>query len=126
MHNTHAPRALVIDDEALVAVLIEEFLHDLGYDVTVVNSRAQLDKALQQGWYDLAVTDTDLASFDDMKTWQVDRIVLCSGKPKDHLEQAFPQMPYVTKPFMEFELRAAVTDHQKVLDGAGDPRGATP
>jgi CheY-like chemotaxis protein len=110
MHDADPRQALVIDDEALVSVLIEELLRDLGYEVTVVNSRAQLEGALGHGRYDLAVSDTDLASFEDMQTWKVDRIVLCSGKPRDYLAAAFPKMRYVTKPFTELDLREAITE----------------
>jgi len=96
--NSLAPRALVADDEGLVSMLIEDILASRGYAVTVVNTRAQLEQALKQDCWTLAVADTNLASFDEMQAWPVDRIVLCSGNPQDYLAEHFPHMPFVSKP----------------------------
>ena len=102
--NMHAPKALVIDDEALLTFLVEDVLRARGYDVTVVNTRKQLQERLAEDRYALAVTDTGLASFEEMQSWQVDRIVICSGKSPSTLEREFPRIPYVTKPFAEEDL----------------------
>ena len=103
-----APKALVIDDEALLTFLVEDILRSRGYDVTVVNTRSQLQEKLTHGRYALAVTDTDLATLDEMQTWNVDQIVICSGKPAPELEAEYPHMPYVTKPFVDEDLIAVI------------------
>ena len=106
MHQ--APKALVIDDEALVACLVEDVLSARGYEVTVVNTRSQLEEKLQLDRFALAVSDTDLASFDEMQSWNIDRIVICSGQSEAVLAAEFPNMCHVSKPFSEGDLIAAL------------------
>lgn len=101
MYNEQYPKALVIDDEALVSVLIEDILRARGYEVTVVNTRSQLLEATAHHHFALAVSDTDLASPAEMRAWNVDHLVICSGKPRVALEEEFPGLPYILKPFSE-------------------------
>ena len=113
--DIQAPKALVIDDEGMVSMLIEDILADRGYDVTVVNTRAQLQEALKLDCWTLAVTDTDLATFDEMQHWNVDRVVLCTGKTEAVIREEFPFMPFVLKP-------CCAEDFDKIL---GDRHGRT-
>ena len=104
-----APRALVADDEGLVSSLIEDILIDRGYCVTVVNTRQQLEEALTQRW-DLAVADTDLASATDMASWNVQRVVLCTGQPADAVAEEFPGIPFIAKPCNADDFEAVLGD----------------
>ena len=80
-------------------MLVEDILSDRGFAVCVANTRAQLDAALADpaGW-SLVVIDTDLATCEEMKSWNADRIVLCTGRPAEELRDRFPNIPYVSKP----------------------------
>ena len=91
--------ALVADNEGMVSMLIEDILVDRGFVVSIANTRAQLDAALADpaGW-SLVVIDTDLATGEEMKAWNVTKIVLCTGRPADELADRFPNIPYVSKP----------------------------
>ncbi len=95
MSLASAPNALVAVDEGLVSILIEDILASRGYHVTVVNTRAQLLDILPRRRWSLAVTDTDLAFADEIRSWQVPRVVLCSGMPEHSLRQHFPGLPYI-------------------------------
>jgi CheY-like chemotaxis protein len=100
--NTLAPKcALVIDDEPLVSILLEDILRDQGYEVTVVNTHEALEEALSGKWYEVAITDTDLAIFAAMSKWSVDRIIICSGKSANELQQHYPGVPIIQKPIDE-------------------------
>lgn len=106
MQLTPVPRALVVDDEPLVSVLIEDILQARGYAVTVANNRQQLDEALLKDRFTLAVTDSDLADHLQMCAWDIDHIVVCSGNSKAYLEAQFPGLPKILKPFAEQDFDA--------------------
>lgn len=122
--NIHAPRALVADDEGLVSMLIEDILTARGYQVTVANTRAQLESALKLDCWTLAVADTGLATFEEMQSWQVDRIILCTGKPKDYVEEFFPHIPYVAKPCGAEDFDAVLRDRPNDSDTCPGPAAA--
>lgn len=121
MQISPAARALVVDDEPLVSVLIEDILQARGYAVTVANNRQQLEEALTTDRFELAVTDTDLASYPEMRAWNIDNIILCSGKPRAALEAEFPGLPRVLKPFAEDDFDALL---QVVRMGSRGPASA--
>ena len=95
------PRALVVDDETMVALLIEDVLRSVGYHVTVANTLEALEDALRAHRFDLAVTDTDFADAAAMQQWNVGRIIVCSGKSMAHLGEMYPGFEIVLKPFEE-------------------------
>jgi len=107
--QSHPRTALIVDDEVLVAALVEEVLGEHGFDVTVVNARSDLNAVLDGASWDLIVSDTDFASPENMLRWPTERLVVCSGKPIADLERAFPGVRLVPKPFSDDELLAAAT-----------------
>ncbi len=106
MNTMGRSRALIVDDQPLVAIEIEDILIERGFEVISVSTRAHLDSALASGPYAVIVTDTDLASFDEMKQWDAGKVIICSGKPLDSLHAEFPGMAIVTKPFTDSDLAA--------------------
>lgn len=122
-----APRALVADDEGMVSMLIEDILADRGYVVSIANARVQLDAALADpaGW-SLVVIDTDLATYDEIKSWNVDHIVLCTGRPADELTDRFPNIPYVSKPCSAEDFDAVLGRSNARADSDNPSSGATP
>ncbi len=95
---------MVVDDQAMVAIEIEDILAQAGFEVVGVSSRANLEIALANGPYAVIVTDTDLAGHEEMKNWPAAKVVICSGKMRDELEAAYPGMPIVGKPFVAEDL----------------------
>ncbi len=104
MNTLGRSRALVIDDQAMVALEIEDILSEHGFEVISVNTRAVLDQALATGPFAVIITDTDLAAFDEMRSWDAASIIICSGRSRDVLEEEFPGMPIVGKPFVAEDL----------------------
>ncbi len=97
-------RALVVDEEAVVSMLIEEALIQHGYSVTVANNATTLAEALELKWYELAITDTNLASYGEIQKWNVDRVIICSGKDESYIHENYPGLELLPKPFLEEEL----------------------
>jgi DNA-binding response OmpR family regulator len=56
------PRILIIEDEAILALILEEFLTDAGFEVAGVAGRLEAALALiKQGAFDAAIVDANLA-----------------------------------------------------------------
>lgn len=111
--NMQSPKALVADDEGLVSMMIEDILLSRGYEVTVVNTRDQLEDAVRQDGWTLAVADTDLATYDEMQQWNVEQIVLCTGRTADAIAEEFPGMPFVSKPCNAEDFDRVLGDHHE-------------
>ncbi len=88
-----------MDDQALVAIEIEDILVARGFEVVSVSTRKNLDLALQNGRYAVIVTDTDLVTFDEIQGWPSEQIIICSGKQLSTLQDEFPGIAIVPKPF---------------------------
>jgi len=101
-------RALVVNDEALVALFIEDVLRDQCYDVTIATSRNKLHETMLPGRYDLIVADADFASAEEVRGWATDRIVLCIAEAPADIEREHPCMSYLAKPFTEDDLLRAL------------------
>ena len=106
-----ARRILVVEDEALVALDIEEALTGAGH--VVVGSASTMDQALalaEAAEFDVAVLDADL---DGVMCTAVARLLIDRGRPfvvatgrVEALPYAFPlcEAPCVAKPFTTQEL----------------------
>ena len=56
------PRILIVEDEAILALLLEEFLVDAGFEIAGVAGRLETALALiKQGQFDAAILDANLA-----------------------------------------------------------------
>jgi CheY-like chemotaxis protein len=108
-------RVLVIEDEMLVAMLLEDMLADLG--CTVVGSAARVEQALAMieaaGSLDAAVLDVNL---NGQKSYSVaDALVarsvpfaFATGYGQDSLMNGYRRFPLLQKPFKLLELGNAV------------------
>ena len=55
-------RALIVEDDAIIAMLMEEMLQDMGYDVAATASRLdQAEGLAREGCIDFAILDINLA-----------------------------------------------------------------
>lgn len=114
MNMTHRPRVLVVEDESLVAMLIEDMLSDMGYEVVAVAAR--IDQALDLARSvvaDLAILDLNLAG---QRTDAVAEVLRARGIPfmfatgygAAGVAQEWSHAPVVQKPFQEAELSRAL------------------
>ncbi len=108
------PRVLVVEDESLVAMLIEDMLSDMGYEVVAVAAR--IEQALETARVigaDLAILDLNLAG---QRTDAVAEILRARGIPfmfatgygAAGVAQEWSHVPVVQKPFQEAELSRAL------------------
>ena len=104
MNTMVRSRALIVDDQPLVAIEIEDILVERGFEVVSVSNRQHLEHALAAGPYTVIITDTDLATYDEMRTWEAGAVIVCSGRPLDVLQEQFPGMTVVSKPFTANDL----------------------
>ena len=108
--NSEARRVLIVEDEALLAMNIEDMLTELGHFVTATATR--IDKALslaEGGEFNLAVLDINIAG---SNTFQVAAIlrgrgipfIFTSGYGADGLVDGYRGAHLLTKPFGPSEL----------------------
>ena len=107
-------RALVVEDEALVALLIEEMLADLGFtDVRHVASARDVPAIVEAAPPDVAILDLNLGGHKtlDLAEKLRDRgipFVFATGYARDGLPAEWKAQPIVNKPFSCEMLGAAI------------------
>src|SRR5215210_2710688 len=107
-------RVLVIEDEALVAMLIEDMIHDSGDEM--VGSASRLSDALvlvQEARADVALLDINLGGVLAYPVADVLRqrgvpIVFTSGYGSAGLIERFQDCPILDKPFDQHSLEKAI------------------
>jgi CheY-like chemotaxis protein len=103
-------RVLVIEDEGMVAMMIEDMLIDMGHDVVAVVSR--MDEAVQVARYsafDFAVLDVNL---DGLASYPVAEILLsrgirfafATGYGTNGRDPKYANVPTLAKPFVDKDL----------------------
>lgn len=107
-------RVLLVEDEAMVAMLLEDLLTDMGCKVVAVVGR--LDEAIDAAQtlaFDLAILDVNL---DGRETYPVaDEIaarslpcIFVTGYGRAGVRESHRRVPVLTKPFREADLRKIV------------------
>lgn len=107
-------RVLVVEDEMMVAMLVEDFLEELGHQI--VGPASDLDKALvmaKEEAIDFAVLDVNL---NGRETYPVADIlsergvpfVFASGYGARGLAEQFRDFPSLAKPFQRDDLERAI------------------
>jgi len=112
-------RVLIIEDESMVAMLMEDMLHDLG--CTVVGMVARFDDALKQATsgpaFDVALLDVNLNGKQTFPIAEVlaergARFIFATGYGEAILPQSLQGGPILQKPFeqetLERTLRRAI------------------
>lgn len=108
------PRVLVVEDESLVAMLIEDMLSDMGYEVVAVAAR--FDQALETArtiGADLAILDLNLAGARTDAVAEVLRargipFMFATGYGAAGVTAEWSHVPVVQKPFQESDLSRAL------------------
>lgn len=114
--STGKLRVLIVEDEALVAMFIEDLLTDIGHEVGAVASR--MEDALniaKTGSFDFAIIDVNL---DGKPSYPIAEALVERGIPfafatgygANGLDPRFHGFPVLSKPF-------ALADLQKLLPG---------
>lgn len=116
MHNKNEKlRFLIVEDEALVSMLIEDILMELGHEVSAVASRLQDACELAQNQeFDLAILDVNL---DGKPSYPVAEILSDRGVPfafatgygARGLDGKFSGVPTLAKPFVGADIEKLVS-----------------
>ena len=109
-----AQRFLVVEDEYLIAVLIEEYLGDFGHNVVAV--AATLHEALEQargGSFDAALLDLQLSgtssySVADLLTQRGIPFAFVTGRTEGDVSAAYRTVPMLCKPFRPDDFAAII------------------
>ena len=113
MRNGSRRRVLVVEDDSLVAMLIEDIVADLGHEVA--GSATRLDQALalaRTAACDAAILDVNLAgqlSFpvaDVLKARGIP-FIFATGYDTDGLDEAYRDAVTLKKPFQADDVAAA-------------------
>ncbi len=113
-------RALLVEDEVLVAMIVEDYLQAIGFAPLCVGKAADALAALADGDFGLAVIDVGLpdARGDELATMVRELapglpIVMASGYDAEELRARFAgdeARRVLAKPYTENDLRAAVAE----------------
>ena len=114
MNDLSGLRALVVEDEGSVALLIEEMLLDLGCEIAA--SVARLTDACRiagTATFDFAVLDVNLGGKSVLPVAQILRdrripFVFSTGYGADGLPEEFGGRPVLSKPFALEEFRRVI------------------
>jgi CheY-like chemotaxis protein len=111
---TQGRRALVVEDEVLVGMLLEEMLRELGYELAALSTH--VDEALvlaRTARFDVAVLDINLNGRQSFPVADAIRLrglpfLFATGYGSRILGAAYKDVPILQKPFSLEELRAAL------------------
>ena len=113
-----ARRALLVEDEVLVAMICEDYLGEIGFDPLCVDTAKGALDLLAEGNLSLAVIDVGLPDMrgDDLAARARELapdlpIILASGFDAAELRKRFVgdnALAVLTKPYTERDLRAAI------------------
>lgn len=109
-----ARRIAIVEDETMIAMMVEDFLADLGWDV--VELAGTLERAVAMARHaeiDAAILDVNLNGQDSFAAAEILRerkipFVFASGYGADGMAGRFRDVPILTKPFQRDELERAL------------------
>lgn len=116
---SHGLRVLVVEDELLVALMLEDMLAELGHEVAAIAS--DLGKALRlasDGRFDLAILDVNLSGsyvypVADKLSERGIPFAFASGYGQQSLDERHRHRPTLQKPFEESGLKRIIADALK-------------
>lgn len=107
-------RILVVEDEALIAMVLEDMLDMLGHVVVATPSTyAEAETAIAAGGFDLAVLDVNLGNdpifpLADRLASTSTPIIFATGSHRDSLPDRFRGMAVLEKPYAVQAVEAAL------------------
>jgi CheY-like chemotaxis protein len=126
-------RVLLVEDESVVAMLIEDILRELGCEL--VGPVAQLHKAVEMARHeslDAAILDVNLNGHDvypvaDALAARGIPFIFATGYGRDSLRPPYDDRPLLQKPFQQRDVDAAFAEVRAMQDAAaGGGAGGTP
>lgn len=114
--RTGLTRVLIVEDEMVVAMLIEDMVSELGYEVSGVAS--QVDEAISQverGGFDLAILDVHLNGkqvfpLADLLLQKDIPFMFATAYGERGIPAVYRQRPVLQKPFSPLELKKALLE----------------
>jgi CheY-like chemotaxis protein len=112
--RTAPVRVLVVEDEMMVAMLVEDMLTDLGYEVvTVASGMNSAIEHAERTEFDLAILDLNLNGeksypvAEALRTRNVP-FLFATGYGEGALPENFRDVPTLQKPFVSGQLKYAI------------------
>ena len=108
------PRVLIVEDEYLVALLVEDMLQTLGFEVAEIAPNINAaTKAAESGEFDVAILDVNLNGaisnpVADILTRRNIPFIFATGYGKAGPHELFAAVPSLQKPFEENDLERAL------------------
>ncbi len=102
---SHARRVLVIEDEVLIAMVLEDMLDMLGHAVVATPATfAEAEAAIAAGGFDLVIADVNLGAepiypLADRVVAAGVPLILATGSHPDTLPPRFAGLPVLEKPY---------------------------
>ncbi|TGR65500.1 response regulator [bacterium M00.F.Ca.ET.194.01.1.1] len=99
-------RIFIVEDEALVAMLMEDIVTDLGHEVSTIASRVQQGCEIARGGdFDVAILDINLdgqTSYPIAEILREQRIpfAFASGYGAKGLDRSYADVPTLSKPYV--------------------------
>lgn len=109
------PRVLVVEDEYLVALLVEDMLGSLGFEVKEIASNlSSATEAAQRGDFDVAILDVNLngSLSNPVAEILMERnipFIFATGYGRQGPHEKFSTTPALQKPFEEADLKRALS-----------------
>ena len=125
MTSAEAKRLLVVEDDPVIAMLMEDILRDLGPEVFVNLTLTHALLEIDAHEVDAVLLDMHLRgeSAHPMVLALIERklpFLVLSGSDQSALQQEFPQVRLLPKPFGKVQLEQSV---RELLNCAGSPSG---
>ena len=112
--NAHGRRVLVIEDEVLIAMVLEDMLDILGHTVVATAATyAEADAAVAAGGFELVIADVNLGAepiypLADRVLAAGVPLIIATGSHRDTLPPRFADVPVLEKPYALPAIEAAV------------------
>ena len=109
------PRVLIVEDEYLVALLVEDMLQTLGFEVAEIAPNINAaTKAAESGEFDVAILDVNLNGaisnpVADILTRRNIPFIFATGYGKSGPHELFAAVPSLQKPFEDDDLERALS-----------------
>jgi len=109
-----ARRILIVEDESMIAMMVEDFLHESGWEVAGWAGATERALAMAQDLeIDAALLDVNLSGQDtfavaDVLSGRQIPFVFATGYGADGVAERFRGVPTLTKPFQRNELDRAL------------------
>jgi DNA-binding response OmpR family regulator len=111
MHNDTSLRILVVEDETLLAMMIEDMLVDLGHSVAAIAARvADAERHAASLEIDFAILDLNLDGENSLPVASILKrrgipLIFSTGYGAESLGEEWAAIPVLAKPFQTHELR---------------------